>query len=118
MTGFVHVEGDNLEKNRKAIFSLRKAKTKMMLFSNDVVMFIVMVSIAGSFMLFNSYLKAYRNSQNVEIVKKIEFNRELVLKKNEIKSSYRKMTSSGELMKKADELKLSVVTLDKVMQIH
>ena len=90
----------------------------MMLFSNDVVMFIVMVSIAGSVMLFNSYLKAYRNSQNVEIVKKIEFNREIVLKKNEIKNNYRKMTSSGELMKKADELKLSVVTLDKVMQIH
>lgn len=118
MTGFVHVEGEKLEKSRKALFSMRKARTKMMLFSTDVVVFILMVSLAGSIMLFNSYLKAQRNSQNVEIVKKIELKRELVLKNNEIKSGYLKMTSSGELMKRADELKLSVVTLDKIMNIQ
>lgn len=118
MTGFVHVEGEKTEKSKKAFFSIRKAKTKMMLFSKDVAVFILMVCVAGTLMLFNSYLKAFRNSQNVDIVKRIEMKRELILKKNEINGAYVKMSSSAELMKKADELKLSVVTLDKVMQIQ
>ncbi len=118
MTGFVHVEGEKAERSKKAIFSVRKARTKMMLFSKDVVVFILMVCVAGSLMLFNSYLKAFRNSQNVDIVKRIEIKRELILKKNEINGAYLKMSSSAELMKKADELQLSVVTLDKVMHIQ
>lgn len=118
MTGFVHVEGEKAEKSKKAVFSLRKAKTRMMLFSKDVVVFILMVCVAGTLMLFNSYLKAFRNSQNVDIVRRIEMKRELILKKNEVNGVYLKMSSSSELMKKANELQLSVVTLDKVMQIQ
>jgi cell division septal protein FtsQ len=118
MNGFVHVKGERAEKTRKSFFSMRKSKTKMMLFSQDTIMFIMMVSIAGSIMLLNSYLKAYRNSQNVEIVRTLETKRELILKRNEIKGNFMKMTSSSELMKKAGELDLSVATLDKVMNVE
>jgi len=69
-------------------------------------------------MLFDSYLKAYRNSQNVEIIKKLDINRELVFKKTEIDNRYYKMFSSKELMKKAGELQLSVVTSDKVLDLN
>ncbi|HRZ79739.1 MAG TPA: hypothetical protein P5044_07015 [bacterium] len=118
MTEFVHVSEEKSEKTGKSIFCTRKIKTKLLFFTNEVFLYVMMVMIAGSLMLFDSYLKAYRNSQNVEIIKKLDINRELSFKKNEIDNRYYKMISSKELMKKAGELQLSVVTSDKVLELN
>ena len=117
MTGYVHVSGASGEKTRKAIFSVRKTKTKMMLFTNDTLIFIMMVLAVGSIMLFDSYLKAYRNSQNVEIIKKLSVKKELSFRRNEMQNSYLKLVSSKELMKKAYELNLTVATSDRMLQL-
>ena len=117
MTEFVHVNGKKNEKTGKAIFCIRKTKTKLLFFTKDLFGCLAMIMIAASFMFFDSYLKAYRNNQNVEIIKKLDINRELSFKKNEIDNRYNKMISSKELMKKAGELQLSVVTLDKVLEL-
>lgn len=118
MTEFVHVNEQKNEKAGKSVFCARKIKTKLFFFTNDMFIYVMMVMIAGSLMLFDSYLKAYRNSQNVEILKKLDINRELSFKKNEIDNRYYKMISSKELMKKAGELQLSVVTSDKVLELN
>lgn len=118
MTEFVHVDGEKNESSGRSVFCVRKMKTKLLFFTNDLFVYVMMVMVAGSLMLFDSYLKAYRNSQNVEIVKKLDINKELVFKKNEIDNRYYKMMSSKELMKKAGELQLSVVTSDKVLELN
>ena len=89
----------------------------MLLFSMEVVVFIVLVFFTGSLMLVNSYMKAVKGSQQLEIVQKIEKKRELVLKKNEINGVYRKMSSISELMKKAEHLQMKAVTLDKTIKV-
>ena len=117
MTGYVHVNGERAEKTKKAIFSGRKTKTKMMLFTNDIIIFIMMVLVAGSMMLVDSYLKAYRNRQNVEIIRKLDMKKELSFRQNEIKATYSELISSKELMKKANELGLTVATSDRVIRL-
>ena len=117
MTGYVHVNGERGEKVKKAIYSVRKTKTKMLLFTNDIIIFIMMVLAVGSMMLFDSYLKAYRNRQNVEIIKKLDMKKELSFSQNEIRSTYTELISSKELMKRANELGLTVATSDRVIRL-
>ncbi|HNW81280.1 MAG TPA: hypothetical protein PKG52_00155 [bacterium] len=118
MTEFVHANGEKNEKSGRSVFCLRKMKTKLLFFTSDICIYIMMVMTVGSMMLFDSYLKAYRNSQNVEIIKKLDINRELTFKKNEIDNRYYRMISSKELMKKAGELQLTVATSDKVLELN
>ncbi len=118
MTEFVHVNEENLDKSVKALFVPRKIRTKMMLFNCKVVLFMAMVLILGSMLIFNSYLKAYKNRQQFEIGRQIDRKRELAFKKNEIENNYLRMISSRELMRKAGELELKVATSDKVLDLR
>jgi len=117
MTGYVHVNGERGEKVKKAIFSVRKTKTKMLLFTKDTIVFIMLVLFAGSLMLVDSYLKAYRNTQNVEVIRKLDAKKELGFRQNEIKATYNELISSKELMKRAGELGLTVATSDRVIRL-
>jgi uncharacterized membrane protein YjgN (DUF898 family) len=118
MTEFVHLNEENLEKGIKAIFVPRKIRTKMMLFSSKMLLFVLTVLLVAGLLIFDSYLKAYKSTQQFEIGRQVDKKRELSFKKNEIDNSYLKMISSVELMKKAGELDLKVATNDKVIDLR
>jgi len=115
MQNFVNVKAKRAEAVLTPVLSARKVRAKCDLFSLDVMIFMTAVLCLSSFLVVNSYLKSYRNAQLVKITAYADMNRASSFKKNELQSHYLKITSVDALMKKAEEMKLEVVTKDKIM---
>lgn len=118
MNGFVHVDGAKVEKKGRTTAGFRMIKSKLALFSSDTLSYILIFLFTASIMFVNSYFKASNLAQKVEIVKMLEVKKDLEWRRGESERIYEKMVSSSELMKKAKELKLSVATSDKFIEMN
>ena len=119
MAAYVHADSENSKRDRIKIFSnSRVISTKIRtLFSGELVVYICMILAAGYLMLTDSYYKAYKANLKNDIIRMIEDTQELVWQKELSERGYLKMTSSEALMKKAKEMKLSVITSDKFVKL-
>ena len=119
MAAYVHADSESNKKDRIRIFSnSRVISTKIQtLFSGELMIFICMILAAASLMLTDSYYKAYKTNLKANIIRMINYTKELEWQKDLSQRDYLKMTSSDELMKKAREMKLSVTTSDKFVKL-
>ena len=118
MAAYVHADSENTKRDRIRIFSnSRMISAKITtLFSGELVVYLCMILAAGSLMLTDSYYKAYKTNLKADIIRMINDTKELEWQKDVAERNYLEMTSSGELMKKAKEMKLSVTTSDKFVK--
>lgn len=118
MAAYVHADAENTKKERIRFFSnSRMIGTKVRsLFSGEVLMFACMILVVASFMITDSYYKAYKTNLESRIVKMLNETKEMEWQKSTSEHRWLQMTSSSELMKKAVEMKLSVTTSDKFVR--
>ncbi len=119
MAAYVHADSENSKRDRIRIFSNSRIITSKIhtLFSGELVVYICMIIAAASLMLTDSYYKAYKTNLKANIIKMINDTKELEWQKDLSQRNYLKMTSSDELMKKARDMKISVMTSDKVVKL-
>lgn len=119
MAAYVHADSENSKRDRIKIFSNSRIITAKIhtLFSGELVVYICMIIAAASLMLTDSYYKAYKTNLKTNIIKMINDTKELEWQKDLSQRNYLKMTSSDELMKKARDMKISVMTSDKVVKL-
>ncbi len=82
--------------------------------SGIVTSCLVCLFFLGAFVA-NSYFKAKTTNMNFEIAKKLEATKDLEWQLSVNNKDYIHVTSSSELIKKAQELKMSVITSDKII---
>jgi len=85
------------------------------LFTSGIVTFCVLSVVFFGALAGNSYFRAKTTNLNAEIVKKFEATKDLEWQLSVSNRDYIRETSSSELVKKAQELKMSVVTSDKII---
>lgn len=119
MPAYVHADSENIKRDRIRLFSnprVISAKIQT-LFSGELIVYICMILAAGSLMLTDSYYKAYKANLKSDILRMIEDTKEITWQKELSERGYLKLTSSEALMKKAQEMKLSVTTSDKFVKL-
>ena len=118
MPAYVHADSENAKKGKIRIFSnSRMIGTKVQtLFSGELMVYICMILATASLMLVDSYYKAYKTNLEAKIVRMLNETKDLEWQKSVSEHTYLQMTSSSELMKKAAEMKLSVITSDKFVK--
>ena len=119
MPAYVHADSKNTKKERVRLFNnSRMITTKIQtLFSGELIVCFCMILAAAALMLTDSYYKAYKTNLKANIIKMINDTKELEWQKDLSQRNYLKMTSSDELMKKARDMKISVMTSDKVVKL-
>lgn len=118
MAAYVHADAENTKKERIRFFSnSRMIGTKVRtLFSGELAVYLCMILAAASLMMVDSYYKAYKTNLETKIIKMLNETKEMEWQKSTSEHVYLQMTSSAELMKKAAEMKISVITSDKVVK--
>ncbi len=118
MPAYVHADSKNTKKERVRLFNnSRMITTKIQtLFSGELIVCFCMILAAAALMLTDSYYKAYKRNLNREMIRMIEHTKNIEWQRGTIERDYLKMTASGELMKKAQEMKLTVITSDKFVK--
>ncbi|MBO4440579.1 hypothetical protein J5834_00480, partial [bacterium] len=84
-------------------------------FTSGIVTFCLVSLFFFGALVGNSYFRAKTTNLNAEIAKKLEATKDLEWQFSVNNRDYIRVTSSSELIKKAQELKMSVVTSDKII---
>ena len=119
MQAYVHADSKDTKKEKIRILKslLRMSSTKLqILFSVDLAIYLCMILATASLMITDSYYKARNRSLHSDVVEKLVITEDMEWQKETVELEYFKMTASKELMQKAKELKLSVITSDKFVK--